>query len=89
MPRKEEGEDDDDGHRASDRVKGGEQSSLGVVQGTRTFFMVPHIEVFHLNKLLIPQVQIQIQMYFNPPTLWSMQYHGVKCLLIECRRHQS
>ena len=38
--------------------------------------MVPHIEVFHHNKLLIPQVQIKIQMYFNPPALWSMQYHG-------------
>ena len=25
----------------------------------------PHIKVFHLNKLLVPGVQIGIQMYFN------------------------
>ena len=41
---------------------------------TRTLIMVPHIEVFHLNKLLIPQVQIGIQLYFNPVELWSLQY---------------
>ena len=29
---------------------------------TRVFCMVPHIEVFHLNKLLVPNVQIRIQM---------------------------
>ena len=43
---------------------------------TRTLIMVPHIEVFHLNKLLIPQVQIGIQLYFNPVELWSLQYDG-------------
>ena len=43
---------------------------------TRTLIMVPHIEVFHLNKLLIPQVQIGIQLYFNPVELWSLQYAG-------------
>ena len=30
----------------------------------------PHIEVFHLNKLLVPRVQIGIQMYFNSPALF-------------------
>ena len=43
---------------------------------SRVFCMVPHIEVFHLNKLLVPNVAIGIQMYFNPPALWSMRYHG-------------
>ena len=43
---------------------------------TRTLIMVPHIEVFHLSKLLIPQVQIGIQMYFNPVELWSLRYAG-------------
>ena len=38
--------------------------------------MVPHIEVFHLNKLLVPNVQIGIQMYFNPPALWTLRYDG-------------
>ena len=37
---------------------------------------VPHIEVFHLNKLLVPNVQIVIQMYFNSPALWTMKYTG-------------
>ena len=37
---------------------------------------VPHIEVFHLSKLLIPQVQISVQLYFNPPEIWSMQHQG-------------
>ena len=40
------------------------------------FCMVPHIEVFHLNKLLVPKVAIGIQMYFNPPALWTIRYHG-------------
>ena len=38
--------------------------------------MVPHIEVFHLNKLLVPNVAIGIQMYFNPPALWTLRYNG-------------
>ena len=37
---------------------------------------VPHIEVFHLSKLLVPNVQIGIQMYFNSPALWTMRYAG-------------
>jgi len=31
----------------------------------RVLKITPHIEVFHLNKLLVPGVQIGIQMYFN------------------------
>ena len=42
----------------------------------RVLCFVPHIEVFHLSKLLVPQVQIGIQLYFNPPEVWSMQYQG-------------
>ena len=30
----------------------------------------PHIEVFHLNKLLVLAVQIGIQMYFNSPNFF-------------------
>ena len=33
---------------------------------THTLWFVLHIEVSHLSKLLIPSVQIGIQMYFNP-----------------------
>ena len=32
--------------------------------------------MFHLSKLLIPQVQIGIQLYFNPVDLWSLRYVG-------------
>jgi len=43
---------------------------------SRTLCFVPHIEVFHLNKLLIPNVQLGIHLYFNPPTMRSIQYAG-------------
>ena len=46
----------------------------------RVLCFVPHIEVFHLSKLLIPQVQISVQLYFNPPTVWSMQYQGANAV---------
>ena len=42
----------------------------------RVFCFVPHIEVFHLSKLLVPNVQIGIQMYFNSLALWTMRYTG-------------
>ena len=43
----------------------------------RVFCFVPHIEVFHLSKLLVPNVQIGIQMYFNPPVCgpWDILGH--------------
>ena len=40
----------------------------------RVLCLVPHIEVFYLSKLLIPEVQISVQLYFNPPEIWSMQH---------------
>ena len=38
----------------------------------------PLIEVFHINKLLVPSVQIGIQMYFNQPDLFlnGVALHG-------------
>ena len=42
----------------------------------RILTFVPHIEVFHLSKLLVPRVQIGIQIYFNSPSLWNMKYTG-------------
>ena len=42
----------------------------------RILTFVPDIEVFHLSKLLVPRVQIGIQMYFNSPALWYMKYTG-------------
>jgi len=47
---------------------------------TRTNSFVPHIEVFHLSKHLIPNVQIGIQMYFNSPDVWMWQMQGANAL---------
>ena len=40
---------------------------------TQVLHFRPHIEVFQLNRLLVPSVQIRIQMYFNQPDLFSMK----------------
>ena len=40
----------------------------------------PYLEVFHLSKLLVPGVQIQIDMYFNNPNLWTIRWHGASTL---------
>ena len=36
----------------------------------------PYLEVLNLSKLLVPGVQIQIDMYFNNPDLWTIRWHG-------------
>lgn len=38
----------------------------------------PYLEVFHLNKLLVPGVLMQIQMYLNSSDVWSMKHGGVR-----------
>ena len=40
----------------------------------------PYLEVFNLSKLLIPGVQIQIDMYFNSPDVWTIRYDGARTL---------
>ena len=40
----------------------------------------PYLEVFHLSKLLIPGVQIQIDMYFNDPNLWTIWWDGARTM---------
>ena len=40
----------------------------------------PYLEVFDLSKLLISGVQIQIDMYFNAPNLWTIRWDGVRTL---------
>ena len=60
------------------------RSELGKYDSkTRVFCMVPYIEVFHLNKLLVPNVKIGIQMYFNPPEVWTMRYTGAVAYRIQ------
>ena len=40
----------------------------------------PYLEVFHLSKLLVPGVQIQIDMYFNSPDMWTIRWDGARTL---------
>ena len=42
----------------------------------------PFLEVFHLSKLLVPGVQIQMEMYFNDPAVWSMRWDGAASLIL-------
>ena len=36
--------------------------------------------MFHLSKLLVPAVQIQIEMYFNSSTVWTLRWAGANTL---------
>ena len=36
----------------------------------------PRKKVFHISKLLVPNVQIGIQMYFNSLDVWTVRFHG-------------
>ena len=40
----------------------------------------PYLEVFHLSKLLVPGVQIQIDIYFNTPDMWTIRWAGADTL---------
>ena len=40
----------------------------------------PYLEVFQLSKLLVPGVQIQLDMYFNDPTIWAIRWDGARTL---------
>ena len=55
-----------------------EPSFLGGKRVTLRF--KPYLEVFHLSKLLVPGVQIQIDMYFNTPALWTIRWAGATTL---------
>ena len=61
--------DDDKKRMILDRVKylGGNRVSLR---------LKPALEVFRLSKLMVPNVQIQLQMYLNDPAMWTIKYHG-------------
>ena len=42
----------------------------------------PFLEVFNLSKLLVPGVQIQMELYFNDPSVWSMRWHGTSTVIL-------
>ena len=72
----------DDNNKATIKAfqKEVEQFSGGV---TKVLSFVPHIEVFHLSKLLIPGVQISIKLYFNSPDFWSFRWTGATALRLQ------
>ena len=68
-----------DGHEAFQALSSNQQASVKLMKAEQDNYtdgkrhvlrFTPHIEVFHLNKLLVPGVQIGIQMYFNSPNLF-------------------
>jgi len=57
------------------------QSRLQFLDGDAvTLRFKPFLEVFHLSKLLVPGVQIQIDMYFNTPAMWTIRWAGASTL---------
>ena len=73
---------DHDDHKAlSDEKKALVLSRVQFLGGGRvTLRFKPYLEVFHLSKLLVPGVQIQIDMYFNSPDMWTIRWDGVRTL---------
>ena len=68
-----------DGHEAFQALPSNQQASVQLMkaeQGNYTdgkrhvLRFTPHIEVFHFSKLLVPGVQIGIQIYFSSPNLF-------------------
>lgn len=47
-----------------------------------TMRFTPSLEVFRLGKLLRPNVQIQMEMYLNDPSVWGIRYAGADTLRI-------
>ena len=57
------------------------QSRLQFLDGKKvTLRFKPFLEVFNLSKLLLPSVQIQMEMYFNDPDLWTIRWTGANTL---------
>ena len=42
------------------------------------FRFKPYLEVFQLSKLLVPGVQLQIQLYLNSREIWSQKHDGTR-----------
>ena len=42
------------------------------------FRFKPYLEVFQLSKLLVPGVQLQIQLYLNSREIWSQKHGGAR-----------
>ena len=74
----------DDYKAMSDEKKALADSRLQFLGGKRvTLRFRPYLEVFHLSKWLVPGVQIQIDMYFNNPSVWAIRWHGAKTLRLQ------
>ena len=53
------------------------------VNKTHVLRFKPMIEVFHLSKLLVPQVQIGIQLFFNSPDFFTIRYRGTDAMRLD------
>ena len=42
----------------------------------------PFLEVFNLSKLLVSGVQIQMELYFNDPSVWGMRWDGAATFIL-------
>lgn len=66
---------------ARDEKKALVNSRVQFLAGKRvTLKLRPNLEVFHLSKLLIPGIQIQIDMYFNNPAVRTICWAGAIAL---------
>lgn len=64
----------DDYNALSEEQKALVKTRVQFLGGKRvTMRMKPYLEVFHLNKLLIPGIQLQVDMYLNPPAVWTIR----------------
>lgn len=64
-----------DSHKA---VVAARRVFLGGVRVTLRF--TPSLEVFRLGRLLRPNVQVQMDMYLNPPSMWTIRHNGAATL---------
>ena len=71
------------GHDDNKALSEGEQNwikSMKPLNGGKkvVFRSKPYLEVFHLSKLLVPGVQLQIQLYLNSREIWSQKHGGAR-----------
>ena len=71
-------------HKAlSDDYKNATKIRQYFIDGKKvTMKFKPFLEVFNLSKLLVPGVQIQMEMYFNDPSVWTMRWDGTSKLIL-------
>ena len=68
----------------SDEKKALVDSRVQFIGGKRVALKLrPYLQVFHLSKLRVPGAQLQIDMYFNNPAVWTIRWHGANILRLQ------